>query len=441
MLSSAKQGIFRQAMTDYGDAAFVSVIVMLLLYMSTAAAVAGISLSALYVALHYPNVKFTLQRCFRFGVGWNVKAVIAWAAIVAAVASLSTLLQASSETSYANASGRAFVNLVLPLVIIISGIANSTGSQLKGLNHIALAIAGVGALNLVASLVGLSNPNLTERDVFFTSRVGFESFRWQSPLTSSWQFSGIARWALPVLLIYAFVIPRNLIGLAAQALSVVLLAVVLYAVEYRAAVFPLLGGIAWLATPPILRNKLSLCFLAYMFIAPLLITSEIGERLLVAAIPDWIEFFSGTSLKQLVTFTARSEIWTAALSVLREGNLILYGQGYYQLDASTFHLTELARYGGFIQKISFHQGALDLIFMAGIAGSLALVFIPFFYLTRKCLFGHFAKRGSQPLLALGLVALTNSHDGFFNVHLLFLGVIAVALLQGPLTASHGSDVS
>ena len=72
----------------------------------------------------------------------------------------------------------------------------------KSLLTIALFFIWFGIINLAASVLGYSKVEMTERETKYTSHFIAGGFRYQTPLYSSWQVSGMLRWAVPLTMAY-----------------------------------------------------------------------------------------------------------------------------------------------------------------------------------------------------------------------------------------------
>ncbi len=301
----------------------------------------------------------------------------------------------------------------------------------KSLLTIALFFIWFGIINLAASVLGYSKVEMTERETKYTSHFIAGGFRYQTPLYSSWQVSGMLRWAVPLTMAYLIFtkFKDKLFSICLTVFFIVGTAVMVL-VDYRAAVFPLVGLVLWGCLLKIrLRVLACVVFFAYMFVAPVLFgVIDIGS-ILQQITPDWALRLAGNQkAADVFTLSGRNVMWRDAINALGEGTHMFRGDGHSYFNAYNW-LSDQRPYQ-FLElrgeRLGFHQGVLDLIFIYGLCFTFFLTIIIGWTIVRGMLAQlrpplvkycftdtHFA------LLSLGLVGLSNCHDGFFASHNLF----------------------
>lgn len=297
---------------------------------------------------------------------------------------------------------------------------------------LALAFAWFAVLNLVAGRLGLENPELMEREQLFTSRYVQGSMRFQTALYSAWQISGLLRWAVPIILLCFWL--KELKGLIPSLVTLGLSAtgaVVIVLVEYRAAVFPFFGLLFWIIASNVKwRTLLSIGYLWYAVIALLLFGQFNISQVLVEILPNWVQKIGGDQdIADMASLSGRDKIWIDGASALASGKHLLFGTGHLDLDAREY-VSSLVERGpnaalkeSTFQRVSFHQGVLDILFIYGsipgsiIVGALLWTSVSGVFLVwnLKGWRGQLAWFSDVEfaLLALGMVGLSNCHDGFF----------------------------
>ena len=261
-------------------------------------------------------------------------------------------------------------------------------------------------------------------------------FRWQSPLLSAWQLSGLLRWSIPVLLVYAgHTIWNGAMHFILLLMLAIVGAYVAILCEYRAALFPLFGSMLWLALrPQRLRDIAAVCFVFYPLLAVFLFTKDEVYYALERWVPDNFYLLAGSqSIENVLSLSGRSVFWKAGIDGLLAGNHLLVGTGHSALDARDYGVaTSDGIYSTLIHKLSFHNALLDNLYIYGVTFGLFLLAIftigvwRLFILSRKNLMHFNYDAASFALFSLGMLALSNCHDGFFTSHNIFYLVIAAA---------------
>ncbi len=339
----------------------------------------------------------------------------------------------SREVGMGFAVKEAILEGQLLLLLGILGSRHGLGSPAPFLITLSIAFVWFGVGNFLADQLGLDPGIFDERRGIYQSRFEEGESRWIAPFYSSAQLSSLLRWALPVL---AFWISGRQMGWAQRLFAGGIALVLIYLlriIEFRAAAFPMLGFMLWRLIPTYrFRGILNGLFVSYMFVAPLIFTNSTFRNLLEQAVPDFVLRMAGKQdVTGLVSLTDRTEIWDAGIDSLREGNYLFYGKGHVFLDAysqTSFADPLAGQVGG---RIAFHQGFLDLIFIYGLIPALLLSSVILVLtwrgvglLSRKDLNDEQKQRIEWALFGLGMLGLSNMHDGFFNVHQFFY-VIAV----------------
>lgn len=306
------------------------------------------------------------------------------------------------------------------------------------LMSLAVAFSWIALVNVAADQLHLGGAGLQEREQMFTARLGEGGFRWQTPLTSSWQVSGMLRWAVPVCLWFAWSARRDAIQALVWLACAVVGVYVLIRVEYRAAAMPLIFAFGWMLLPGLrLRVIAALSAMLYLFVAPFLLTSGSMQGFLIQHLPDQIPALLGQDVTQLVTLSDRSEIWEQGLELLRGGQYFWAGQGHYALDAMRdgysppnwdVATTQLFR------RLSYHQGFLDFLLIYGIVAAAVILLVGFVVVARGTLAllsrgkaTDVDGRGALAVFSLGIVAMTNAHDGFLVEHPFYYLIVAASL--------------
>jgi hypothetical protein len=340
----------------------------------------------------------------------------------------------------------------LLLLLAIMGSRYGIGRPEPFLKTIAMAFVWFGLGNLLADQLGLDPGIFDERRGIYESRFAEGEFRWIAPFYSSAQLSSLLRWALPVLAL-ALLSKQSRWGQKSVLLLLALpAAYLLKIIEFRASIFPLLGFVLWRSLPSYrTRGILSGAFLSYMFAAPLIFTSADFRSVLEQVVPDFVLRIAGKQdVTGLVSLTDRTEIWEAGIESLRAGNYLFYGKGHVYLDA--YSQSGLAdpmtdQLGG---RIAFHQGFLDLIFIYGFLPALALSVLVLTVswrgvrqVSRNDLNSDDKQCIEWALFGIGMLGLTNMHDGFFNVHMFFyvIAIVCLATLNKVFTSGSASSNS
>lgn len=294
-----------------------------------------------------------------------------------------------------------------------------------------------GVVNLGADQLGIGVAGLTDRAEFFDSRMSQGEKRWQSPLYSSWQLSGLMRVATPLVLHFALAC-----WVSAQRRSAIVWAClgatslwVLWRVEFRAALVPMMALSLTMAIPSrAWRRRTLAAAIVYPLLAPLLFTSPAVQSLLISILPDELAFLLGQDLEGIVTQSNRTAIWEIGMQYLLSGAHLLLGQGHFLLDCSPIAGDIVVNYSDLFRRISFHQAVLDHLFIYGtLAGTCILT--SFYAALAYGIFnvkwpggkGMMETEGEIALVFLALVAVANSHDGFLveGNHLYVMIAIAV----------------
>lgn len=357
-------------------------------------------------------------------------------------ATLSTIIQTYEEGGIMMAVIHGAASPLLAAACLTACLACSHPSPTHGLLLLAMTVAFICLGNQVADILGIGSEYLKSREAFWASRYLEGSFRWQSPLLSSWQLSGQGRWALPLLLVPLLARGSRRVALTAFLPLAAVVAVALVRIEFRAAVFPLLGFIGWsLCKGQRLRGVLAAGMYAYMIAAPFIFGSPTFLNLAERLIPEFIIRLSGASLENILSLTERTTLWLLALEDLTAGHTLLSGQGYYGLDASIFGAWDLGGLAELIAKYSFHQGFLDLCFIFGsFWATLLILGVGLSFRTLGQPPPPLLSPRSLGWLSLGLIGLSNCHDGFFTPNFMFFTITLFSVIcAGTPTTDHRSS--
>jgi len=344
-------------------------------------------------------------------------------------ATLSTIIQTYEEGGVMMAVIHGAANPLLTAACLTACLACSHHSPTHGLLLLAMTVAFICFGNQLADMLGIGSEYLKSREAFWASRYLEGTFRWQSPLISSWQLSGQGRWALPLLLVPLLAIGGNRAALTVFLALAAVVTMTLVRVEYRAAMFPLLGFIGWSLCKGVrLRGVLAAGMYAYMIVAPFIFGSpaflDWAERL----IPEFIIRVSGSSLENILTLTDRTTLWVVVIDDLMAGHTLLTGQGYFGLDAGIFGAWDLGGLSAVITKYSFHQGFLDLCYIFGSFWATLLVLgvgLSFRTLAHPT---HPLSPRSLGWLSLGLIGLSNCHDGYFAPNFMYFTITLFSVI-------------
>jgi hypothetical protein len=285
---------------------------------------------------------------------------------------------------------------------------------------LATAFAVFGLLNLLADSIGFGSELLVDRTEFYLSRYAEGRNRWQAPLYSSWPLSGLLRWAMPILVILAVKFQRSFQSRLVFVLGIAAAAWILVLCEFRASALPMVGACVWLlARSTRARAVLSSSYLCYAVLAPLMFYGPQFPNLLEAIIPDAILSLAGNQdIEGILSLTGRTDWWRVGVDALISGQSLWLGQGHVNFDAGYFVGPVAGLDAQLFDRISFHQGFLDVIFIYGLVPALIMVGGLLTITARTVWSLCFRRPGidqelSLALFSLGMVGLSNCHDGFF----------------------------
>jgi hypothetical protein len=316
---------------------------------------------------------------------------------------------------------------------------------LNSLGSAACMIVFFGGANLIADKFGFGFSEITDRTEVFESRFSIGAYRWQSPLYSAWQLSGLLRVALPMTVLFA-VAPLAGVGDRLFWGSLSLFSVVLLVMlEYRASVMPL---VVLLATLMFRSSNLGMWIMIgsihYPLIAPLMLTRSFFQTLLMTSLPDFVPAILGQKLNEIITFSSRTEMWQQGLEGLLNGSHLLVGEGHFMLDCSDDISVSGQTASEMFRRISFHQGVIDHFFIYGSVGAsiiLLVAMVLFWMGARRARWEIQFSRlslndGYISVAFLAMVAIANSHDGFLveGNHMYLL----ITLALNSLWVSHAS---
>jgi hypothetical protein len=290
----------------------------------------------------------------------------------------------------------------------------------------ALAMAWLGLLNLVADRLGIGFESLLDRTSYFTSHFNEGGYRWQAPLYSSWQISGLLRWAVPVLAIALLKYSRfRWTESALLGVGLGLAVVVTIRCEFRAAIFPSIAAFVWLlAWRKSARAGLSVWFYVYSITVPFLITHDNAAQFLQNNLPGFVlQVAGGQDLLGVLTLSGRSVMWDAGLDVLATGKYLWVGQGHVLMNAAKDIGGQDAAAAQLFARLGYHQGMLDILFIYGVVpgGLLVLALLAVMLRGLREIWLLLPGTGrveelSLALFSLGMIAMSNCHDGFFLEH-------------------------
>lgn len=357
------------------------------------------------------------------------------ALVLLGITLVSIIYQNADDQGLKWAMMTAVAHALIVSVLLVPCLAQPDAGPFRWLVSTASMVAAMYLLNLVADAAGFGFESLRAREQFWGSRYIEGGYRWQSPLISSWQLSGLGRWAVAVLVAGILFVHRRRWPMYLLVGWVLVIAYGSVKLEYRAAVFPLLAMLGWLAVVRRdLRGWLAASAIAYTAAAPFLFGTDYFTEILRESIPTSVTRLLGDSDENVLSLSGRTDIWAMALDRLGEGDYLVFGQGFVNLDASWTEALDLSFMDFEITKYSFHQGFLDLLYMTGTLPGTLIFFSGLFYVVR---FGPFSREsGVKPsllvsddrslsLLALAMVAVANSHDGFLNSHLVFPSIMVM----------------
>lgn len=283
--------------------------------------------------------------------------------------------------------------------------------------------------NVAADRVGFAVAGLKEREEIFSSRYVEGEYRWQAPLTSSWQLSGIARWAAALLVWVGY----GALQRRAWKEFVICVAMVLFSgyvmakTEYRFAAAPS-AVVVILVLAARARWRAVLCGAAvlYPFVVPFLFASNPLREFAVGAFGEMFSTILRQSPEEWITLSGRSEIWEQAVPILFSDKYLFVGEGHYSLDAAADVPGDFFVSSDLFRRMSFHQGVLDLYFIYGtlLASFLCWCVVYIAFLAVRAAWQSTRNRPVHPLTMLALVnlaviAISNAHDGFVLEHNFF----------------------
>jgi hypothetical protein len=331
-------------------------------------------------------------------------------------------------------------NIGLLLLVGWVVMINSARGVRSTMASLAFAFAWYGAINVGIDAMGLGSIVLVDRTEMNASRYFSGGYRWQAPLYSSWQLSGLLRWSVPILLVVAWQDCRNqpaarLLLLGALTLSTY----VLILCEFRAAVFPLIGTAVWFAVRSYrIRAAIAVACALYSVAVPFALTSETFLTAFERHLPDSITVLAGDqTIGEVLSLSGRTDMWAAGIEVLQTGKYLWLGQGHVLFDATA----DVGAIWGEIdpvsyRRLSYHQSFLDLMFIYGvvpaaiIAGMLITTLLRGWQLSAKAFAQSLDRDGlSFAMFSIGIMALANCHDGFLVEHNFFYVIAVVAALS------------
>jgi hypothetical protein len=308
-----------------------------------------------------------------------------------------------------------------------------------------------GFANLIAERLGLGITNLTDRMEVFESRMNEGFFRWQSPLLSSWQLSGLLRVTFPLAIYFALLYWRGR-QKAAAAVWVVLAGIgmlVLWRVEFRAAAIPSLFLGLCLAIPSCgWRRRMFVAAIVYPLLSPFLFTSSAFESMLLNSLPDFVPSVLGQRLQEVVTLSSRAEIWRQGIENLVNGSHFYVGEGHYLLDCTANIDVEGHQTSELFRRISFHQAVLDQFYIYGTLPTIAILTTLYWSIRSAVRRIHWSdtQRISNneeviAIMSLALIAIANAHDGFFIEGTYMYLLVAIAVNSLWLSVTDGRSAT
>jgi hypothetical protein len=304
------------------------------------------------------------------------------------------IVQAVQESSLI--SGGATAVSVLSSFWTITLCALSEKTPTRSILCIVYGIGILCLLNVVAELAGVSIALYSERTEVIGSRYKDGGFRWQSPLFSSWQLSGLARWAGPAGIILGIGVLKSKVErfLAVGYICTILL--VLVRVEYRAALIPFSFVPFWYFIKSSRFRRIGcVMVIIYTLAAPWIYSSYIVHDVVEAILPEALVRMAGTTREQIATMSERTDLWSAATEYLQSGEYFWRGQGLLGLDASFLAVIDTSVYEGLIERYSFHQGALDVLYIFGTLGGGLLIILLLWTVLHIASAGSYSNQYSQ----------------------------------------------
>lgn len=328
------------------------------------------------------------------------------------------------------------------MFLVVLPLAFGRRFILPTLTTVALGCAWFAWLNLAAGLLGVSDARVEAREVLYESWYVEGSFRWQSPLISAGPLSGMLRFAVPILIFILWSNRRSkrwtLHGIYLFAL--IGSSIALVRVEYRNGFIPIAGLLLWLVLPTENSKRIAILgFTSYALLAPFLWTNDAFLRFTVDSVPEFLLRILGRQdFSQVTVLSGRVDVWKDGLEALLHGTHFLVGTGQAALNSAEYSASAdvlLSYYDpSIVSRIDFHQGFLDLLFIYGVlpAASLAgliLVAVIRRLRAKPALGAAHNFDTNLALLCMGLVWLSNAHDGYFSGSNLFCALICYALMQ------------
>jgi hypothetical protein len=316
------------------------------------------------------------------------------------------------------------INECVMLGTLWLAIQNRPRNYLHTLVIVLVVMVGCFAMaNFAADKLGFASAELKARENIFDSRFVEGQSRWQAPLYSSWQLSGLLRWTVPVAFVAMASAALRQLSVQAAAFGMLVLtgSYIMVKVEYRFGFLPLAFAGAWLVVRNArLRAPLVLGGLLLPFVIPVFLPVPAVQEFLITYIGEPLSLALGQDATGIATMSNRAPMWEEAWKAIFEGECFWIGRGQYSLDASMEIGFENFSDDSMFRRMGFHQGLLDFVFMYGLVACLVLAFV----FLRRSLTGlarYWASRGdndivstrSLALLVLAVIGISNSADGFF----------------------------
>jgi hypothetical protein len=419
----------RELLSQSANACGLALAISLFVIPKPQALLLGVVVFVLLICPHF-------MRSIRVAQQVVVKNLSAHGALVIIVIGIAMLVANAQTLHSALFSASNDIELIMavanPLIVIscvVTALAASKQSTVKGIIFLALTISFICLINILADIVNVHSETLKSRTAWFPSRYFEDAFRWQAPLISSAQLSGQGRWALPLLLLAAYLQKHSGLHRLFFLLAALLTALILFRLEYRAAGLPLLGFIIWLLCPSNKsRSIVAATMFSYMVAAPFLHTNRYILSYLDKYTPASLQLISGDSLQNLLTLSYRTHLWEAVIGELYAGRYWITGPGYTNIDASTFEVY-LGPAQMIMDKVGLHQGYLELCYVYGITGaSLLILAVASCFLIPVSQVQTISGR-TVGLLSIGLVGVANAQDSFFEPNFLMFSILLFSIIS------------
>ncbi len=371
----------------------------------------------------------------RFG-GWYLLA--GWMALNTLV----DIWYLSSGLSTIEVIGLVITWTPVPLFFIALPLVFGTRFIHPTLITVALGCAWFAWFNLLADAAGLRDARVDAREFLYESWYVEGTYRWQSPLISAGPLSGLLRFAVPVLLYFgwhAFKL-RNWVPMSVHLIALAGASIALIRTEYRNGFIPFAGLLIWFSLgSDRTRRNLIMAFIGYALLAPVLWTNQSFILTLEQAVPDSVLRALGRQdLGQITSLSGRVDIWTDGIEQLLHGTHFLVGCGQAALNSADYSASADFLLSGYdatiVPRIDFHHGLLDLMFIYGVVPVVLFLLLLGVALLKGCRvrLHHgeaFYADSNFAILAMGMIWLSNAHDGYFSGTNFFCGVIGICLMQ------------